>query len=1466
VYRYRAGHDEPVDTTVDGPLAVSDILDRIRPLPIRQQFVADKDETDSPKTKRSGRVVVKLPIKLDADLLQKSLPSLGHFQIWRQLPGEGQKVKIADDVHPVLTYLDDGELKQDKVVLVSPYLYVDEFEVENNRFLLSDLRPGQTEILYWIRPIPPGVVDTAVQALDEELLPWPGVRLYIPKPDSFPTDLAMLFSVDSLYEGTGADPQWGQFQLFTSTGETPALAVVPDSPGAKDSILRPLKPDQFELWAQEFPLSQSGFYVGAEKAALDIANPGRSTDPRRLRPEKLLQSTDGKFPVPVDAIPFEDGAGSGTYKIRDKRLFRLGFGYRFFVRPRPSAKEALVNPLGVFLTRVLPGTKMVTEEDSSKVVWDGPPNTRAISHVEWVESAVVQQIKNVMGIPVDKTRFAAITYYSPLDWEPRFAESRVTVAWDASIRQDGGVEVLIEDTDDSSVQYRVLCEVSESSVFQQSVADFRSGSIWKLTPAEQRSRRGEPQPPSRIELSDNEPVVADLLVLVDRNNNPLLVELTRRTNELRDEFREESGGSRNPYRPVWEHWINYVVAAKNWTTAVFRYSRSPMNLNDEPYRVMREKMLILQKLVILGQVVPSGETLGIQEVSLESLRSLQTELENHLETVAKADINSVPYDPSRPDDALAKVADIKLAKRCAAIIRTRLACAEEIVASGDDKLPSFDAGAVGLDKYLPRAMALMRIRQERNGLQGAGSDAFLLTDWFLKSRFAVPSDDNIASRDRSAPSLLRRAIEALQQLVFFDDDNRVVRKEKSAGIVRQAAGLTLALNHLERMLNQRSFTLLKRPHSQVAVGVNEKDERVPQEVHIKAFMPDDVRSSTSVGQGFDEADSSQDRSVVSYFNLLERMGFALDIAVADDVQQVITQSHLLNILGDVDFKSALEALDPQGTSWEEHYLFVLAGREHDSEYKGHVPDPEARHNEEAYAYTGFSFVKLAVIPVSFLHLTLQEPQENSDDLKKLREWYDVRKVRLCDSKTEPIGQDKPNVAYLKRIRDVAKYTENADPGVIMRIRLEQMGLRWITVPSDGGIAHMSKVIPDLKGHRYRVGLRRVSRYEPLIRWAEGDYRSFTIPGAAYTEVHVQPTIADSQATDAPETLPVSIYPHPSKAQFSFILPAAGIRSVLNGISVVRTGYKGYELTFDYKMLDRDKEGQAVPTQLDQILKHMVEVTDKKIPDPEPHVDPVDLDERFKVHLFRNERLFTLTDLPFFYKYGLTPRSQYQARVLYRPIRDYNTLYTERLPGYLAVRHAKVVSRQPQALTGPGTEYVVKVFLSRNRELLSPAEVLASPAPLDLKIPDHPTNGPRTLIKSIAAPALPDVGMAFHLNYQTTPAQKGSLYILMAELILPWHESYQLDDKTKMPLPWFRPTHSDVVISAEQKDDRPLIRYGVSELTGEPAYEVDLRFWVKQRSEDDELFKKPAQRILQASRNSNFSQPLSIEKADTEPTA
>ena len=1460
---YREGDPEhPVITAIKPPPEIGAILDRIRPLPIRQQFLADKDKTDSPKARRSGRVLVKLPIKLDADLLQNYLPSLGHFQIWRQLPGEGQKVKIADDVHLVLTYLDDGDLKQDKVVLVGPYLYVDEFEVEDNRFRLSDLTSGGREILYWIRPIPPGVVATLEAPDEEQLLPWPGVRLHIPQPDVFPTDLAMLIPVHSLKMdppdkmGLPEDPdeKWGQFQLFTCTGQNPALPVVPDSPDAKDSILRPLKPDQFELWVQEFPLSQSGFYVGAEKAAMDISGPGRSTDPRRLKPERLLQSTDGKHPVPVEVIPLESGVPSGTYKIKDSRRFRLGFGYRFFVRSRPSAKEALVNPLGVFLTRALPGTKIVTEEGSRKVVWDGPPKNRAISHVEWVNSAAFQQVEN--PLVVDNTRFAAIASYSPLEWEPRFAESRVAVSWDASNRQDGGVEVLIEDTDDSSVQYRVLCEVSESSVFQQSVADFLSGSLWKLTPAEQRSRPGE-HPPN-IELLQDEPGLADLLVLVNETTNPLLVELARRANELHEEISKDSGDPPDPYRPVWDHWINYVVAAKNWTTAVFRYSRSPMNLHDEAFRVMREKMLILQKLVILGHVVRMGQTDGIEKITLEYLRSLQTELDNHLEKVAKADINSVPYapDPVKKREALAKVADIKLAKRCAAIVRTRLACAEEIIASGDDKLPSFDAGAVGLDKYLPRAIALMRIRQERNGYQDVGPDAFPLTDWFLKSRFAVPSDDNMASRDRSAPSLLMRAVEALQQLAVFKGDD--ARKEKAAGLVRQAAGLTLALNHLERTLNQRTFTLLKRSHSQVAVGVNEKGERVPQEVHIRAFMPDDVRSSTSVGQGFDEADSSRERSVVTYFNLLERMGFALDVAVADDVQQVISQKDLLDTLNKADLKSALEAMDAPGKPWEKHYLFVLAGREHDSEHRGHVPDPEGPHNQEAYTYTGFSFVKLAVIPASFLQPTLQEPQPHSPSVEKLGKWYSLRKVKLTDSKAEATPEDEPNLAYLKRIQQVAEYTKHAEPGVIMRIRLEQMGLRWITVPSDGGMAHMSKVIPDLKGHRYRVGLRRVSRYEPLIRWADGDYRSFTLPRAAYTEVHVQPTIADEKSLDAPATLPVSIYPHPSKAQFSFILPAAGIRSMLNGISAVRTGYKGYELTFGYLMLDR---GEAVPTRLDQILTHIVEVTDKKIPDPEPQVEPVDLDERFKVHLFRNERIFTLTDLPFFYKYGLTPRSQYRARVVRRSTRDYNNLYTERLPGYLAVRHAKVVSRQTVALV---TEYVVKVFLSRNHELLSPAEVLASPAPLDLKVPDHPANGPRTLIKSIAAPAMPDVAMAFHLNYQTTPAQKGSLYILMAELILPWHESYQLEDNTKTPLPWFRSTHADV--QPQKGQERPPIRYGLSELTGEPAYEVELNFSVRKRNENDELFNKPAQRILQASRNGNFSQPLSIEKADTEPTA
>jgi hypothetical protein len=251
----------------DGSESVMAIVKR---LPIRQKFVPIDGDPN-----QVGKVLVRLPIKFqftgdndehNDEQLKQFLPSINYFRIYRQFPWEEKPNLIADFVRPHLTYLKDQE-KEEQYILISPYLYTDEFNVittfEGRRVPdIRGLNAGETEILYSLEAVSYG--ELKPEQLRKEIGLWASVRLYIPPPDLFPKSLAIVFPVKELYQDT-SNPK---FQLISDVGERFELAKQGD---------RLLTAAEFELWAEEFPLRQSGFYVGGE---FEVKEKPRNPDDR----------------------------------------------------------------------------------------------------------------------------------------------------------------------------------------------------------------------------------------------------------------------------------------------------------------------------------------------------------------------------------------------------------------------------------------------------------------------------------------------------------------------------------------------------------------------------------------------------------------------------------------------------------------------------------------------------------------------------------------------------------------------------------------------------------------------------------------------------------------------------------------------------------------------------------------------------------------------------------------------------------------------------------------------------------------------------------------------------------------------------------------------------------------------------------------------------------------------------------
>jgi len=61
------------------------------------------------------------------------------------------------------------------------------------------------------------------------------------------------------------------------------------------------------------------------------------------------------------------------------------------------------------------------------------------------------------------------------------------------------------------------------------------------------------------------------------------------------------------------------------------------------------------------------------------------------------------------------------------------------------------------------------------------------------------------------------------------------------------------------------------------------------------------------------------------------------------------------------------------------------------------------------------------------------------------------------------------------------------------IHLQPRSQRFVRVPTSGGFSHWTWTLPNVKGHRMMVAARRVSRYEPLLRWWLNIHTRFDLP-------------------------------------------------------------------------------------------------------------------------------------------------------------------------------------------------------------------------------------------------------------------------------------------------------------------------------------------------------------------------------------
>jgi hypothetical protein len=345
----------------------------------------------------------------------------------------------------------------------------------------------------------------------------------------------------------------------------------------------------------------------------------------QLEPEKLFQSTDGKFRVLIKDV------SAGTFEITNAAQLRSGFGYRFFIRPTESARNVLVAPTGLFLVQQLPDT------------WSETRQLRSVDHIERIDGNALEG----KGLLLDRKSFTVI------DFE-KYDRNHLRCFWESTGLTDGGVEIVIRALDEPTQVYKQVCEVMEEAVFRVSQRDFSNFSLWTLTPKEQLARLNNPD---SVSLPSGDTHDFDKYFLPDTSD--LAAELDQRKEALKETLDK------------WAEWSDSFQVLEAWVEGVHAYRRSPYNLNDSNSQNLIRALFLTVKLLVTGITLENTPALDNLPKLIESLESRDDELKKKLEETEKLNLAESEFTTLDDDATKLKFQDITIAKKLAAIVQHR---------------------------------------------------------------------------------------------------------------------------------------------------------------------------------------------------------------------------------------------------------------------------------------------------------------------------------------------------------------------------------------------------------------------------------------------------------------------------------------------------------------------------------------------------------------------------------------------------------------------------------------------------------------------------------------------------------------------------------------------------------------------------------------------------------------------------
>jgi hypothetical protein len=642
----------------------------------------------------------------------------------------------------------------------------------------------------------------------------------------------------------------------------------------------------------------------------------------------------------------------------------------------------------------------------------------------------------------------------------------------------GGFEVNIRDQHERHLNISLEREVISHRYFLCSEMDYRNDSRWEFA-----------SPPEKDESVNTKDY--DLAEFYQDNGNNERTQLMQKAKILIEHLADAN-----------KPWTDLYQVAQEFWTSVWAYQRTGAYVNS---RDRWEELKMRFRFLFTGLLPP--ESIPPDQITMESLSERWSECSKVLLEVENTDVDALVADGG--EEGTQSLADFETAARMTAIIRHCQEITEEIFGNAAPDVPVLPGDGMSV---LPGEVVWPSQLTDK---QKDGKLTKKLIDLFGQQR----NQSKTLLQDLLAANDLKENI--------LDDPNDI------QACVTHSTALVELMNALKGHLQGKQWELVKRPHHTVQSTMS-GNKRVPVATDVKDLLPPQMENPLP------EA-ASQESSPPMYFaNLLERLGFAVDLAAYDALGQPINAQRLYDELKD----------SRKDVFYNDHRLVVWLPQEN----RGPEPDETESQGDKPEPY---AFLKVALIPK-----TLIANEFKANDDSEFAKFLKTRGIK----------------GDLKKFHQFLLENQKNLGSDSNELRMRPVGSRWLSLCATAGHTISYWDGYDDKRHVFEVSVRAMSRHERLLRWAGvGENNSPGKPPS--TAIRVVRTVRQFTTEEENEEekdvnlvpRPVYVHPNPSRIQFSYALPVEGARSLMNNLSAVRSGWRGVEVAFGLQINDSERK-------------------------------------------------------------------------------------------------------------------------------------------------------------------------------------------------------------------------------------------------------------------------------------------------------